>query len=127
STVFTTKTPKMKRIKPSTVKIAHHLFLQHKSTRQIAAEVGIYKSSAHNISRTLAPTRSKSKGGQPRKFDYRNAFYIRLLIHRGVISTATQAIRQYNDENEDPVSANTVRRALRDIGMKAKRAVKNLG
>jgi transposase len=114
----------MKPIKPSTVKNALQLLEQHKSIRQIAAEVGISKSSVHNISRTLAPTRSKSKGGRPRKFDYRNAFYIRLLIHRGTISTATQATRQYNDENDDPVSANTVRRALRDIGMKAKRAVK---
>ncbi|KAF9998336.1 hypothetical protein BGZ80_006806 [Entomortierella chlamydospora] len=42
--------------------------------------------------------------------------FIRLLIHCSVISTATQATRHYNDENEDQVSANTVRWALKDIG-----------
>ena len=123
-TVLFTNTPNMKPIKPSTVKVALRLLEQHKSIRQIAAEVGISKSSVHNISRTFAPTRSKSKGDRPRKFDYRNAFYIRLLFHRGIIETAAQATRRYNNENEDPVSANTVRRALRDIGLKAKREVK---
>jgi transposase len=114
----------MKPIKLSIVRNALHLLEQRKSIRQVAAEVSISKSSVQNISKTLASARVKSKGGRPRKFDYRNAFFIRLLIHRGVISTATQATRRYNDENEDPVSANTVRRALRSIGMCAKRVIK---
>jgi hypothetical protein len=114
----------MKPIKPSTVKVALRSLKQQKLIRQTAAEVGISRSSVHNISRTLAPTRNKSKGGRPRKFDYRNAFYIRLLFHRGIIGSAADATRRYNDENEDPVSANTVRRALRDIGLQAKREVK---
>ena len=114
----------MKPIKPSIVRNALHLLEQRKSIRQVAAEVSISKSSVQNISKTLASARVKSKGGRPRKFDYRNAFFIRLLIHRGVISTATQATRRYNDENEDTVSANTVRRALRSIGMCAKRVIK---
>ena len=114
----------MKPIKPSTVKVALRSLKQQKSIRQTAAEVGISRSSVHNISRTLAPTRNKSKGGRPRKFDYRTAFYIRLLFHRGIIGSAADATRRYNDENEDPVSANTVRRALRDIGLQAKREVK---
>ena len=46
------------------------------------------------------------------------------MFHCGIIENTTDATRQYNDENKDPVSANTVRRALRDIGLKAKREVK---
>lgn len=124
STLFSSSTPNMKPIKSSIVKDTLHLLEQRKSVRQVATEVGISKSSVQNISKRLVPARIKSKGGRPRKFDYRNAFYLRFLIHRGVISNATQATRRYNDENEDPVSKNTVRRALRDIGMKAKRATK---
>ncbi|KAG0375849.1 hypothetical protein BGX24_008575 [Mortierella sp. AD032] len=98
----------MRPIKPSTVKAASRLLEQYKSTRQVAEEVGISKTSVQIISKTLAPTRTKSKGGRPRKLDYRN-------MHRGIIESAAQATRRYNDESEDPVSANTVRRALRGI------------
>ncbi|KAF8941514.1 hypothetical protein BGZ47_007351, partial [Haplosporangium gracile] len=56
----------MKPIKPSTVKTALRLLEQPKSIRQVAAETGISKTSVQNISRTLASTRTKSKGGRPR-------------------------------------------------------------
>jgi transposase len=114
----------MKPIKLLTVKTVLCLLEQPKSIRQIAAEIGISKTLVQNISRTLAPTRTKIKAGRPWKFDYRHIFYIWLLIYCSIIDTAIQAIRRYNDENEDPVLANTVCRALRDIGLKAKRRVK---
>ncbi|KAF9110738.1 hypothetical protein BGW39_004612, partial [Mortierella sp. 14UC] len=84
----------MKPIKPSTIKTALRLLEQHKSIRQVAIEIGISKTSVQNISRTLAPTKSKSKGGRPCKFDYRNAFYIWLLFHRGIIDNASNATRR---------------------------------
>jgi transposase len=114
----------MKAHKPSTVKRVLCLLDQNKSTRQVAKETRIPKSTVYEMSKKLPITRSKSKGGRPRKLAYRDALFLRVLIHRGELSTAIEAAGRLNTEKQDRVSVNTVRRALHDIGMVAKKAVK---
>ncbi|KAF9919712.1 hypothetical protein FBU30_010643 [Linnemannia zychae] len=114
----------MKVINPSIIETVYKLLEQGKSTRQIAKEVGISKSTVQCYSKSYAPGRNKNKGGRPRKRNNEVALYIRFLYQRRMISSAAEGARRYNDENKDSMSANTIRRALMDIGMKIKKPVR---
>ena len=108
----------------SLVKQTLQLLKEGKSIRQVASHVGISKTTVHDISKSLPSDRPMRRAGRPKKVDRRNALYIRLLFHRGRISSASEATRGYNETHANRVCENTIRQALRDIGMNAKRMVK---
>lgn len=67
---------------------------------------------------------NRPKPGRPKKLSTQDAENLKLMILRGKASSASAATREFNKENVDPVSPNTVRRALQDVGGKAKKVVK---
>lgn len=66
----------------------------------------------------------RPKVGRRRKLTDSDAYNIKLKIRRGITKDALQATEALNMEKDDPVSVDTVRRALQRVGGHAKRKKK---
>ncbi|KAF9177147.1 hypothetical protein BGZ49_005760, partial [Haplosporangium sp. Z 27] len=111
----------MRSHKFSTVCKVLALLKQGKSIRKVAGELKLPRSSVHELSKRYPQPRKMSKGGRPRKLSLRNVFFLRLLLKRGEASSSVDAAKIYNSGSSNPVSAITIRRALHEIGMTARK------
>lgn len=118
-------------MKPHKSKLRNHaieLLQQGLSVRQIASQLNIGKSTVQEwskeVPKRVLQVQNKSPGGRPKKLSPKDALYIRSMFSRRQVETAVDATRDFNKENEHPVSVWTTRRALHDTGLKAKRVIK---
>ena len=100
------------------------LLQQGQSIRQVASQLNVGKSTVQEWSRGVLQLQNKSLGGRPKKLSSKDALYIKSMFSRHQVQTSVEATRDFNKENEDPVSLSTVKRALHDTGMSAKRVIK---
>ena len=94
------------------------------STRQVAALLNISQRSAANILTLNKNNLAITKGGRPHKLTTKDAHIARLDLKRGRARSAVQATKRLNETLAADVSVQTVRRALKEIGMIAKRVVR---
>ena len=89
------------------------------STRHIARQVGVSVGSVSNICSQHRPDLPKSKGGCPSKiFDTTLRHAIR-LISTGKVGPAVQASKALQNTSSGSFSDDTMRRALKSVGMKS--------
>lgn len=94
------------------------------SSRQIARAVGVSKSYINNMRNTIAPDTPRPKAGAPPKLTDREKRLAARLITFGQIEYATEATKVINRDRVDHVSPYTVRRALKQADMVARRPIK---
>lgn len=115
----------MPRIPTKIRKEATRLFVEeHLSTRQVANRLNISQKSAANILQANKENVNINQGGRPRKLTVRDAEMARLFLKRREARSAPKATKLLNERLAEPVSVQTVRRALRDIGMYCGKKVK---
>ena len=95
-----------------------------KSTRQVAVLLNISQRSAANNLADNKDNTAINKGGRPRKLTTKDVQMARLDLKRGQAKSAVQATKRLNETLVTKVSVQTVRRALKDIGMKVKKMIR---
>ncbi|KAF9079196.1 hypothetical protein BGX27_006855, partial [Mortierella sp. AM989] len=93
-------------------------------TRQVAGWLNISQRSAANILSVNKGNHVINKGGRPRKLTTKDAQIARLDLKRGRAKSAVQATKRLNETLAAKISVQTVRQALREIGMNAKKTVR---
>lgn len=114
----------MRPISTTTKKQALNLFKKGKSTGQVATLLNISQRSTANVLAINKENAIINKGGRPRRLTAKDAQIARLDLKRGRARSAVQATKRLNATLATKVSVQTVRRALRDIGMNAKKVVR---
>lgn len=115
---------KMKPLDPSILKEATNRLEQGESIRAVACRLGVSKSSVGLIRKRSNVRVTPPRSGAPKKLSPREARDMALLVRKGEVKTAVQATQVMNSRRQDPVSSNTVRRALREARLKAVKKVK---
>ncbi|KAI0999834.1 hypothetical protein K3495_g8364 [Podosphaera aphanis] len=90
-----------------------------KSTREVAKIVGYGKSTVANYRRVTAIKAPDPKVGRPQKLTSRDKRVIARSMVNGGVKTAVEMARLMNTEREDKISPVTIRRALKEEGLKA--------
>lgn len=114
----------MKPYKQQLRNLATRLLQDGHSVRHVASQLEIGKSTVQEWSRGILKDQNKSLGGRPKKLSTKDALYIKSMFVRGQVDTAVQAHKDFNKENQDPVSVSTIKRALHDTGLHAKKVIK---
>jgi transposase len=114
----------MKPLPQAKVKEAIRLMSGGVSTRETARRLVISPSSAKRIYSENKENMTVNKGGRPRKIPSETVEYLKVNLKRGVLKTATEAKNVANEMLPQAVSASTVRRRLKEVGLIAKRRVK---
>lgn len=114
---------------PQSTKKEALILLQHGHSHQLIAErLGVGRTTITEWAGDLPPHTlrdvERPKAGRPRKLTIQDAQNLKLMFRLGKVKSALQATKAFNKENESPVSANTIRRALHEIGGEAKRVIK---
>jgi transposase len=89
------------------------------STRLISSRVGASQSAVSRVLRNALPNRHLSHGGRPAKLSPTNTRSIVTQITTGKASNAVEATKHINSIISNPVSSQTVRRALKNNSFKA--------
>jgi transposase len=92
---------------------------QGKSAEKIAKELKVSASTVKNIRKQHRPSAIKPVGGRPEKLSATTKREVTRLITSGKLPTATSAAKHLQDEGIASVSAETVRRALKQAGLNA--------
>lgn len=95
-----------------------------RSTREVASIIGISQRAVSTILQDNHDTIPNNKGGRPRKLPIGMAKYAKLMLRRGLARTAIAATKKLNQLLSEPVSVDTVRRGLREVGMDSEKVVK---
>lgn len=111
----------MRATPPAKKREALGLLQNGHSTREIATITGISQRSVSNIIQDNKENVPHNVGGRPRKLSIEAAEYAKLMIKCGRAKTAVDATKKLNRVLPAPVSARTVRRGLRDVGMGAEK------
>ncbi|KAI0999947.1 hypothetical protein K3495_g8249 [Podosphaera aphanis] len=90
-----------------------------KPTREVAKIVGCGKSIVANYRKLTATEALDPKVGRPQKLTSRDKRAIARLTVNGGVKTAVEMARLINTEREDKISPVTIRRALKEEGLKA--------
>ena len=108
----------MKKIsEQKTYDILAHL-RQGLSTRQATKRVGVSKSMVSNVRKRQLQDTVTSKGGRPSLLSTNQKRLIVRKITSGECDTATEAKGMLYEEQDINIHVNTVRNALREVGMK---------
>jgi len=94
------------------------------STRETAKRLNISKSAVARIRLENKENMEENNGGRPRKLTAETVEHLKLNMKRGVLRTSFDAMKEANRMLQQPVSALTVRRRLRESGLIAKKIVK---
>ena len=94
------------------------------SSRQIAAELGLSKSSINNIRNKLKIATPPPKPGAKKKLTERQRRDVTSLIASNKVKTAVEAAKVIAKEHGTKVSPDTVRRILKESEFKARKRVK---
>ena len=109
----------MHPISPSLQETITSLLLSGHSVRQVVKKTNVGNSTIGRISKKALPKGENIKTGRPSKLSPQDKRRIVHKIQSGQLENAQQAAEFINSVNPNPVSAQTVRRALREAGMKA--------
>lgn len=90
-----------------------------KSTSAIAKELKIHSRTVRRIRSTESPTIAKGKRGRPEKLSKSTKRFINRLVLTGKADTATQVANQLRTDSNLDVSPETIRRALKQAGLRA--------
>jgi transposase len=112
-------TTTMRAIPPTTVQNIISLLDSKHSTREIATRVGVSQGTVSNIRNQHCPTLSKSSGGRPPKLSENDIRQSVRAITSGKADTAVQVRQMLGNITNTSVSANTVRRGLKNAGLKS--------
>ncbi|KAI0992323.1 hypothetical protein K3495_g15863 [Podosphaera aphanis] len=96
-----------------------------KSTREVAKIVGCSKSTVANYRRVTVIEAPDPKVGRPQRLTTKDKRAIERSVVNGGIKTAVEMARLINTEREDKISPATIRRALKEEGLKAFKKKKN--
>ena len=88
------------------------------STRQAAKQVGVSKSMVSKVRKRQLQDTETSRGGRPSLLSTNQKRLIVRKITSGEYDTATEAKMMLSEEQNIKVHVNTVRNALREVGMK---------
>ena len=107
-------------IRAGDTETALNLYREGKSVRQVASALGLTRYQAHKVTKQLGSELNPSKGGRPISMSATAKRLAVRLATTGAAKTAVDIARQLPDD----VSDQTVRRTLRDEGLKARKKVK---
>lgn len=109
----------MKPISEQTYNNIVSLLDHNLSLRQIATQLGISKSTVSKVRNESRSNIQKSQGGRPPKMTTADKRQLSRLAILGKANTAGKLAQQLKNATKVDVSADTVRRALKETGMKA--------
>lgn len=89
------------------------------STRKIASQTGLGKSTVSQVLQEIQPERPRLHGGRPSKLSSTNKRAIVQQILTGKAKNAVQATHFINSIVDSPVSSQTVRNTLKEASLKA--------
>lgn len=89
------------------------------SSRKIAVQVGVGRVSVDNIRKEFMPNAEKPPKGRPRKLSAQDKRRLVRQVTSGKADTATQVMRDLCSTTKMEISAQTVRRALKEAGLKS--------
>ena len=89
------------------------------STRQISKSTGVHYTTVSKIRSKHHPTLPKATGGRPTKLSPTTLRHAVRLISSGKADTAVDVAKTLHDVMEGNVTAHTIRRGLKKIGLKA--------
>jgi transposase len=92
---------------------------QQQTGCRISASLNVSTAAVSRLRSKSRSTLSQGISGRPRKLSPANIRYARHLITSGRVDTATEVAQIISDSLGHPVSAQTVRRALKQSGLKA--------
>jgi transposase len=95
------------------------LLLSNHSIRQVAEKTKVGRSTVGRISKEVIPNKENINTGRPAKLTPQDKRRLVNKIESGQLENAQQGAEYINSVNPNPVSAQTVRRALREAGMKS--------
>lgn len=89
------------------------------SGRQIAQRLGVSTGTVHNVRASSKVSAQKNQGGRPFKLTATDKRQLVRMVTSGQVDTAVQATRELRDAIPVDFGVDTVRRALREAGLKA--------
>ena len=110
---------KMTKLSPDQVTSITSLLNDGKSTRKVAQIMGCCKTTVENYRKVMVTELPVPNSGRPRKLTSRDKRAIARSMVNGTVKTAVEMTKLINNEREDKVSSETVRRALKQEGLKA--------
>lgn len=111
--------PRMKKIPQSTTAKVLQLLDAGESARQIAKKFQIGATTVNRVRKKGRSAILKAKGGRPAKLSAATKRHIRRVIMTAKADTAIQITKQLRNDSNMVVSPNTVRRALKEGGLRA--------
>ena len=109
----------MKHISEETYNSIISLLDNNFSSRQIATQLCVSHTTVNTVRAQARPDIQKQQAGRPAKLTATDKRRIVRLINSGKVSTAVQLTKELKDTTAIEVGVDTVRRALKDAGMKA--------
>ena len=89
------------------------------SSRKITAQLGVSRATIDRIREKSRTDIQKSRGGRPTKLSATDKRTLLCKITSGKADNAVQLTRELRDVSNINISAQTVRRALKEAGLKA--------
>jgi len=96
-----------------------HLLGQSRSARSVAIETGLAPSTVRRIAEAAGLDISTNRGGRPSRLTDRDSKLLARKIVNGIVQSAKEGAEMLESNRNIKVSAQTVRRTLRRVGLKA--------
>ena len=109
----------MKHISEQTSNDIISLLNENFSLRKIAPKVGVSIATVSRVSNRLGRRHLTNQGGRPAKLSQQDRRMAMRLVTSGKADNAVQVAQELNTNRNDHISAQTVRRTLKNMGMKA--------
>lgn len=106
-------------ISPTKTSLITSLIKEGLSSRQVAVKAGVSHFTVNKIRQKMPDSPPVPKSGQPRKLSPRERRVLVRLICNNKAQTAVEATKEINRTRSDPVSADTVRAALKEANLVA--------
>jgi transposase len=114
----------MKPINSTQKNIIRNSFLEGKSARQIAREMGLSPTTVTKYRQKPVRNVAKSKGGRPKALSQTTERYIVRKVTTGQVASAVELHKQLNNNSDDKVSYTTVCNVLKRVGLRARNKIK---
>jgi transposase len=114
----------MRKLSSSEVDRITQKLISGQSHREIKASTGASLGSISKIRSSNCPGLPRSFGGRPSTLSPANVQYATSLLNRGKAKYATTVARRLSDITNKPIHPQTVRRCLKEAGLKARKKVK---
>ncbi|KAI1004954.1 hypothetical protein K3495_g3263 [Podosphaera aphanis] len=115
----------MTKLLPDQVTSTTSLLNEGKSTREVAQMIGCCKTTVENYRKVMITELPVPKSGRPRELTSRDKRAIARSMVNDSVKMVVEMTRLINNEREDKVSPETIRRALKQEGLKASKKKKN--